>query len=250
MIRAVIIDDEKDARFILRNLLERHFGDSIRVVAEAEDVDPGIKAIESAKPDLVFLDIQMRKGTGFDLLEKIGNIDFEVIFITAYNEYAIDAIKCSAFGYLLKPIKTKELGEVIAKLETHLSTSKMDVKKRMNVLIENYGSGGEIQKLIISNVEGFKVLEISTIIRLEGDRNYTHFILVDGRKITTSKSLGEYEKLLSHYGFVRIHQSTIVSLRHITGYTKADGGYVEMIDGEDLKVSRHRKDEFIKRFID
>ena len=249
MITAIIIDDEKDARFLLRNLLERHFGDNINVVAEADDVAPGIKAIAEHKPDLVFLDIQMRKGTGFDLLAKMENIDFEVIFITAYNQYAVDAFKFSAFGYLLKPIKTKELGEVIHKLEDHLSVLKNGINKRLKVLVENYGNDGEIQKLIISNVEGFQVVKVSSIVRLEGDRNYTHFILEDNKKITTSKSLGEYEELLNQYGFFRIHQSTIVSLRHITGYLKGDGGSVEMSDGANLKVSRHRKSEFLDRFI-
>ena len=117
MIKAILIDDEKDARFLLRNLIERHFANRIEVIAESEDVEPGIRAIEKHKPDLVFLDIQMRKGTGFDLLGQINNVYFEVIFITAYNQYAVDAFKFSAFGYLLKPIKTNELSEVINKLE-------------------------------------------------------------------------------------------------------------------------------------
>ncbi|MCJ8289760.1 MAG: response regulator transcription factor [Crocinitomicaceae bacterium] len=248
MINAVIIDDEKDARFLLRNLLEKKFGKQINVLGEADDVEPGVALIEKHKPDLVFLDIQMKKGTGFDLLKKIKKIDFEVIFITAYNQYAVDAFKFSAFGYLLKPIKSKDLGEVIEKLEKHLSELKQDTTKRLKVLIENYGSDGDIQKLIIPNIEGFQVVKIADIIRLEGDRNYTHFILAPDKKITTSKSLGEYEELLNDHGFFRIHQSTIVSLRHITAYLKEDGGNVKMTDGGVLKISRHRKTEFLERF--
>ncbi|MDX2360729.1 MAG: LytTR family DNA-binding domain-containing protein [Crocinitomicaceae bacterium] len=248
MIKAIIIDDEKDARFLLRNLLEKKFGKQIKILAEAEDVEPGIEAIEKHKPDLVFLDIQMKKGTGFDLLNKLGTVDFEVIFITAYDQYAVDAFKFSAFGYLLKPIKTKDLAEVISKLEVHMAESNRETAKRLKILVENYGSEGDIQKIIIPNVEGFQVVKIADIIRLEGDRNYTHFIVQNNKKITTSKSLGEYEELLNDCGFFRIHQSTIVSLRHITGYVKGDGGSVVMVDGETLKVSRHRKSEFLERF--
>lgn len=248
MINAVIIDDEKDARFLLINLLSKKFGKQINVLGEADDVEPGATLIEQLKPDVVFLDIQMKKGTGFDLLKRIKDINFEVVFITAYNQYAVDAFKFSAFGYLLKPIRSTELGEVIEKLENHISERKQNTTKRLKVLVENYGREGDIQKLIIPNLEGFQVVKIADIIRLEGDRNYTHFILREGKRITTSKSLGQYEELLHEHGFFRIHQSTIVSLRHITAYLKEDGGNVEMIDGQVLKISRQRKNEFLERF--
>lgn len=248
MIKAVIIDDEKDARFILRNLIERKFESKLTVTGEANDVRPGIDLIKAEKPDVVFLDVQMKNGTGFDVLKQIKDIDFEVIFITAYNEFAIEAFKFSAFGYLLKPIKLSELEAVVEKLEGQLELKNRDLDKKVKVLVENYGANGEIQKLIISNIEGFQVLTIDMILRLEGDRNYSHFILANGRKVTTSKSLREYEELLLEYGFFRIHQSTIVSLRHITGYIRGDGGYVEMLDGSRHKVSRNRKNDFLARF--
>lgn len=246
MIKAIIIDDEKDARFVLRSLIEKNIN-SIEVVAEADGIQSGIKTINEHKPDLVFLDIQMRTGTGFDLLSKLDKTDFEVIFVTAYNQYAVDAFKFSAFGYLLKPIKTKELKEVVSKLQSRIKADK-GISQRLKVLVENYGNEGEIQKLIINNVDGFQVVKLASIIRLEGDRNYTHFIIDGKKKITTSKSIGEYEELLNDYGFFRIHQSTIISLRHVSGYLKGDGGLAEMSDGETLKVSRYRKAEFLKRF--
>lgn len=249
MIRALLIDDERDARFVLRNLLEKKYADSIEVVGEADDVVPGIEAIKAHKPDLVFLDIQMRRGTGFDLLAHFKKVDFEVVFVTAHNQFGVEAFKLSAFGYLLKPVKNRDLGEVVKKLQTQLYKSKNRIDDRLRILIENYGNDGEVQKLIIPNVEGFQVVKMSNIIRLEGERNYTRFVLVDGKKITTSKNLGEYEELLHQHGFFRIHQSTIVSLRHISGYTKGDGGMVETSDGCQLKLSRHRKAEFIKRFF-
>ncbi len=248
MINAVIIDDEKDARFLLRNQLEKKHKKKIKVLGEADDVQSGIELIKKHNPDLVFLDIQMKTGTGFDLLKKIGDINFEVVFVTAYDQYAVDAFKFSAFGYLLKPIKSKDLENTILKLEEHFKETKKDINKRLTVLVENYGSEGDIQKLIIPNVDGFQVVKISDIIRLEGDRNYTHFIVLPGKKITTSKSIGEYEELLNEHGFYRIHQSTIVSLRHIIGYFKGDGGTVEMVDGKKAKVSRYRKATFLERF--
>lgn len=248
MIKAVIIDDEKDARFLLRNMIEKKMGSKIEVIGEADDVGPGIELVLELQPDLVFLDVQMKSGTGFNLLEQINDVNFEVIFITAYNEYAIEAFKFSAFGYLLKPIKSSELESIVEKLQKQFDEKDKDVSKKVKVLVENYGSKGEIQKLIVANVEGFKVLNIESILRLEGDRNYSHFILTDGSKVTTSKNLKEYEELLLDYGFYRIHQSTIVSLRHITGYIKGDGGYVEMPDGTSHKVSRNRKSEFLSRF--
>lgn len=248
MIKAVIIDDEKDARFLLRNLITNNFMDKIRVLGEADDVDSGVDLIRREKPEVIFLDVQMKNGTGFDLLRHFDEINFEVIFITAYNQYAIEAFKFSAFGYLLKPIKTSELRNLLEKLENQVLSKKEDMDKRVTVLVENYGSNGEIQKLIIPSVEGFSVLSIHNILRLEGDRNYTHFILLDGKRVTASKSLGNYEDLLHTYGFFRVHQSTIVSLRHVVGYQKGDGGMVEMVDGAEVKVSRHRKADFLARF--
>lgn len=248
MIKAIIIDDEKRARHLLKGLLEQHFNGSIEVVGEGDDVDTGVKAIKKHKPDLVFLDIKMHKGTGFDLLQQLKKVDFEVIFITAYDNYAVKAFQFSAFGYLLKPIKTRELRDVVTNLENHLQRLKEGADKRLKVLVENYGDDRKIKKLVISNIDGFKVSSVDDIIRLEGDGNYTHFIISGGRKVTTSKTLGEYEELLNDHGFYRIHQSTIVNLRHVKGYFKGVGGKVEMSDGKSFSVSRHRKPGFLRRF--
>lgn len=248
MIKTVIIDDEEDARFLLRNLVKRKAKEQLDIVGEADDVSSGVELIKAQKPDLVFLDVQMKSGTGFDLLKQIDRVNFEVIFVTAYNQYAIDAFKFSAFGYLLKPIKSTELQDILDKLLKRFEQKDKSLDKKVKVLIENYGAKGEIEKLIIPNISGFRVLKINEIVRLDGDRNYSHFILLDGTKITTSKSLREYEELLMEHGFFRIHQSTIVSLRHIIGYFKTDGGYVEMVDKTKHKVSRSRKNEFLEKF--
>ncbi len=248
MIRTILIDDEEDARFLLKNQLNRHFKGKFEICGEADDVDEGVAAIKEHKPDLVFLDIQMKTGTGFDVLDAFDEVDFEVIFITAFHQFALEAFKFSAFGYLLKPIKTRDLSAIVEKLEKHLDASKSNVNTRLKVLVENYGDNGDIQKLIVNNIDGFQVVKIQDIIRLEGDRNYTHFILNGRKKITASKSLGEYEELLNQYGFLRVHQSTIISMRHVEGYQRGDGGMVDMTDGASVKVSRNRKSEFLKRF--
>lgn len=248
MIRALIIDDEKDARFLLRNSLEKKLADKVQIIGEADDVESGYAAILKMKPELVFLDVQMRTGTGFDLLQKFDEINFEIIFVTAYNEFAVQAFKFSAFDYLLKPIKASELILSVQKLEGKIESSKYDLERKVKILVENYGAGGEVQKLIVNNIEGFKVLDIGNILRLEGDGNYSHIILKDGKKVTTSKSLGEYEQLLAQHGFCRIHQSTMVSLRYVVSFKKVDDGYVEMVDGTELKVSRSRKADFVAKF--
>ena len=251
MIKAVIIDDEKDARFLLNKLLENKFQDEVEILGEADDVESGIACIEEHSPELVFLDVKMPQGTGFDLLSKLKEIDFEVIFVTAFDAYAIKAFEFSAFGYLMKPLKEQELAKLLTKLKSQkeLAVSKTFAEKRLKILIENYGDDKKIHKLVLSNMDGFGVVDIEKIIRLEGDGNYTKFIVENGRALTSSKNLGEYEDLLADHGFFRIHQSTIVNLRHVTGFHKADGGQVEMTDGQLGKLSRHRKAEFMERFF-
>lgn len=249
MIRAVIIDDENRARQLLRGMIDNLLNDRVQVVGDADDIQSGIDTIQKLKPDLVFLDIRMHEGTGFDLLEKLNHIDFEIVFVTAYDEYAIQAIRFSAFGYLLKPIKTQDLLSVIDRLENHLEQIREGADRRVKVLMENYGDDRQIKKLIITHMNGFDVSLVEDIIRLEGDGNYTNFVITQGRKVITSRTLGEYEELLFPHGFYRIHQSTIVNLRHVTRYIKGAGGKVEMSDGELFNVSRYRKSGFLNHFM-
>lgn len=249
MIRALIIDDEQDARFLLKNQLSRNFTNNIAVIGEADNVLSGIEAIKKLKPEVVFLDIKMPDGTGFDILHKTKDeFQFEVVFITAHDNYAIKAFQFSAFGYLLKPIKTTNITPIIEKLETHLNIIKKGTDQRLKVLIENYGDDRKIKKIVIANIEGFQVLNIEEIIRLEGDKNYTHFILTNNKKYIASKTIGDYEELLNDHGFFRAHQSTIINLRLVKGYKKNDEK-IEMADGKFIKLSRHRKTDFIRRFI-
>ena len=247
-IKAIIIDDEKRARNLLNQLITASLGETIEIIGEAGTIDEAYHSIVEKKPDLLFLDIQIHNETGFDLLKRFENPSFEVIFVTAYDKYAIEAFQFSAFGYILKPIQANELRSTIGRLTDRIEQKQLDKSKLVKVLIENYGDDGRIKKLVINNIEGFKVLKLENIIRLEGDRNYTNFILTEGKKVTTSKSLGEYEKMLNDHGFFRIHQSTMVNLRHVTAFERKDGGYVEMSDEKKCKVSRQRKDQFLARF--
>lgn len=246
-IKVLLIDDESDARFLLRDMLTKNFSDLVEIVGEAEGVKTGLKSVQDTEPDLVFLDIQMKDGSGFDLLQKIESINFEVIFVTAYDKFAVRAFQFSAFGYIMKPLRKSELESLIINFQKKQLASEYN-DKRIKVLIENYGDEKKIMKLVITNMEGFKVLEIENIIRLEGDGNYTRFILAGNKRETASKSLGVYEELLTEYGFFRAHQSTMLNLRHVRGFLKAND-QIEMSDGETVKLSRYRKAEFVKRFV-
>ena len=249
MISVVIVDDEKDARFLLRNLLEQNFVNQVDVLAEADDVDSAIEMIKKHQPDIVFLDIKMPGGSGFDVLTSIEKLNFEVVFVTAYDKFALKAFEFSAFGYLMKPIKESDLAGILDRLDEKVRRLQGDdSSKRLKVLIENYNEGG-VKKIVVSNVNGFRVAALEDIIRLEGDGNYTNFILTDEQKVVSTKNLGEYEKLLLDFGFFRIHQSTVVNLIHVVGFSREGGGLVEMSDGVKAKLSRYRKDAFMERFV-
>lgn len=248
MIEAVIIDDESGARFMLRELLEKNFSDRITVKGEANGMKTGVELIRKHQPKLVFLDIKMPDGTGFELLEELEDTSFEVVFVTAYSNFAVKAFQFSAFGYLLKPIKRNDFVKTIEKLIarlTHLTDTK---NQRLKVLIENYSEDKKVNKLVVRKTMGFDVVEIDKIIHLEGDGNYTHIVSSVGDKITSSKNLGKFEELLADMGFFRIHISTIINLRFVKAYSSENGGQVEMSDGSVFKLSRYRKEAFLSRF--
>ena len=246
MIKAVIIDDENSARNTLKSLL-RAIEAPLEIIGEGEDVTAAKNIIERTQPDLVFLDIQLKTGTGFDVLQALSNFKGEIIFVTAYDNYAIKAFQSAAFGYLLKPLQINELKEVISRFTSHYKSQK-NIASRTQILIENFEEGN-IKKLVIQNVNGFRVLGLNEIIYLKGEVNYTRFILKNGEKLMTSKTLKEYESLLINYGFYRIHQSYLINLRYVKEYLKGEGGEVVMINNDQLDVSRRRKGQFIARFL-
>jgi two-component system LytT family response regulator len=239
MLKAIIIDDEEDARSTLRAFIKQYCP-QVELVEEGTGVQDGYSKVLAHEPDLVFLDIQMDDGTGFDLLEKIRAPKFNVIFCTAFDEYAIKAFKFSAIDYLLKPIDPDELMEAVSKVKKDDESN----TPRIESLIQNR-SQPEMDRITLSSQEGLTFVKLENIMRLESDSNYTHFFLTTGEKITVPKSLKEYELILPTSKFFRTHQSHIVNLAYVKKFMREDGGYVLMEDGSEVLVARRRKEEFI-----
>lgn len=248
MYNCIIIDDEAGARELLSNFLQRFFPD-FHVAGQGGSVAEAVDLIDRVKPQLVFLDIELPLGTGFDVLDKVSFHGFRVIFISAYNQYAIDAFRISAVDYLLKPLKLKELREALSRFEERLLPELSAIPaQQISEAIKTHEHSSN--KIVLPTLNGFEVLMASEIIRCEADRNYTRFILDSGRVILVSKTMKEFENSLSSQGFFRIHQSYIVNLNKIKRYFKGQGGEVEMSDGALIPVSRFKKDEFIRLFTD
>ncbi|MCH8904658.1 MAG: response regulator transcription factor [Bacteroidetes bacterium] len=245
MIHAVIIDDEEKARNNLDNLL-KEYCEQVEVVAKEGTIAAGIKAINNSNPDLVFLDVEMRNETGFDLFDKKEDIDFEVIFVTAHHKYAVKAFKFSAMDYLLKPIDIEELKAAVDKIEEKKASSM--TKEKFELLVQNLKNpGGDMQKIALPSLEGIIFVNLDEIIRCESTANYTNFMLSSGKKILVSKTIKYFDDLLSDYNFFRVHQSHLINLRHISKYVKGEGGHTVMSDGAMVMVSRRKKEPFLKK---
>lgn len=240
MLKAVIIDDEKASREALHGLLKRYCK-NVELIGQADGYNSGIELLKTHKPDVVFLDIQMPDGTGFKLLEDIENIDFEVIFSTAFDQYAIKAIKYSALDYLLKPVNPEDLINSIDKLEEKLKRGKDNINIRF--LIDSMkNKGNESKKIVLSTSEGMHIVEIDNIIRCESEDYYTKFFFNDGKSIMVSRTLKENEEMLSDYNFIRSHKSHLVNIRYIKSFLKMDGGSILMKDGTHIPVSRRKRE--------
>ncbi|MBN2682773.1 MAG: response regulator transcription factor [Bacteroidales bacterium] len=239
MIRTIIIDDEMQGRKTLRNFINKYCS-NVEIVGEAESVKEGLEAIILNSPDLILLDINLPDGTGFDLLEKLPKMDFKVIFVTAYNQHAIKAFKYSAIDYILKPIDPDLLVEAISKVKKDDRLS--EIEKKLEALLSNRKS---VEKLALPSSNGILLVKIDDIIRCESDSNYTNIFLQNKQKILVTKTLKDYDDILSDVGFFRVHKSHLINLRFVKQYIKGEGGYVIMEDNSQVEVSRRRKDEFI-----
>lgn len=240
MITAVIIDDEARGRLALRQKL-KDYCPEVRLEGEAENGQEGIKLIEEHQPDVVFLDIEMPLLNGFEMLSRLPRKDFHVVFTTAYDQYAIKAIRFSAFDYLLKPVDIEELKTVIAKVK---SSAKEAVDQRLEILTQNLRNA--VSKLAISTMDGILFFDLQDIVHIEALSNYTVFSFVNRPKLTVSKTLKEFEDLLPGDRFFRPHHSHIINLRYVKRYTKGDGGQIELQNGEIVDVSRKKKEEFLR----
>jgi len=243
MKKIVIIDDENRTRELIARMIDS-FGFDVVTYPEGENVQSGIEAIEMHQPDIVFLDIQMPDGTGFDVIRSIENKSFEVIFITAHEEFAIKAIKFSALDYLLKPIDTTELKAALEKALDAIDDKKES--SQFDALQKNI-QPSEKRRLVLKTQESVHVVELDQIIRCEADRNYTSFFLKDSKKILVSKTLKEYETLLSGHNFLRVQQSHLVNIDYVDRYDKKNGGAVVMKDGSEVPLSPAKRDLFFKR---
>ena len=248
MIKTIIIDDEYNAREFLEKLLKRSFPDRFLVLAKCESVDEAVIAIEKYNPELVFLDVQMPNKNGFELFKELKTINFEVIFTTAHSEFAIDAIKCSALDYLLKPITAIDLLETIKKYDSKLH--KATQQDKLILLLENIDTGSsEFKKIAFPTESGFELVKTNTIIYCEADSNYCNINCLDGRKITLSKTLKYVEELLPSSIFQRIHKSYLVNLNYVNRFNKTNELLVELTNGETLPVSVRQKEDFINAII-
>lgn len=216
-IRAIVIDDEEPSREALRNYIS-DFCSDVEVVATASSVKTAFKAIQKHKPDLIFLDIEMPDGKGFDLLNMFGTIDFRVIFVTAYSEYAIKAFRVNAIDYLLKPIKIDELKDAIEKIKASNGDTQSE---KLSVILKGMSDGVFFHPtLVVSNVKGFEVLKINEIIMCKADGYCTIFYLTGDRKVNSSRNLKQFENQIMDYGFIRVHNSFLVNLHHVSSFTK------------------------------
>jgi two-component system LytT family response regulator len=240
MIRILIIDDESNGRNVLKNFINSYCS-GVEIIGEADSVKTGIEAIKRLNPELVLLDIQMQDGNGFDLLEKLDKIDFKVIFVTSFDNYAIKAFKFSAVDYILKPVDPENLVEAIERVKNMGQNNSFESK--IDFLISNYTS---LDKIALPASDGVRFVKIKDVVRCESDNNYTMFYLNNKEKILISKTLKEYETMLEGNTFYRVHKSHLVNLSYVVKYVPGEGGYLILEDGSHVDVSRRKKEGLLK----
>jgi two-component system, LytTR family, response regulator len=241
MIRAIVVDDEKPSRDLISNLL-RDCCKDIVVISTASTVKNAYDAIMKHNPDLVFLDIELGDGKGFDLLQKFEKISFKIIFITAYSEYAIKAFRVNAIDYILKPVNIEELKAAVEKVRT-LNIINSDTK-HLESLIHSLYSQSQQQTITIHHLKGFDVLKIKDIIMCKGDGYCTNFTLTGKRKFVSSKNLKYYENLLAEHNFIRVHHSFLINLNHVCSYTRQ--GEIELTEMNMASLGDSNKKTFLR----
>ncbi|MFB9054201.1 LytR/AlgR family response regulator transcription factor [Formosa undariae] len=242
-LKSIIIDDELHNQKNLKLLLEMHCPE-VLVLAMASSADEGLSLITEHQPDLVFLDIEMPRKNGFSMLEDLQEVDFEVIFVTAYNKYVLKAIRSCALDYLMKPVVISELQQAVQNVLKVVEHKKENHK--LKTLVENLKNNQGPKKIALSTADELFFVAVDDIIRCKGENNYTMFFLTDKRSILVSRTLKEWDELLSAYGFIRTHQSHLVNKKHVKSYVKRDGGYILMEDGSTVSVSKYKKEETLR----
>ena len=238
MIRAIIVDDEHYCCDTLETMLEKYCPD-VELIAVAHSGEEAFDSIHKYQPDLVFLDIEMPRMNGFDMLQKIGNISFEIIFTTSFDQYALKAIRFSALDYLLKPIDKDDLQAAVQKV---IQRTQKPITQQLQLLMQKLQQPtNPINKIALPTLEGLQMVQVGSILYCESDSNYTTFFLKGKQRIIVSRTLKEMEELLADYSFVRVHNSYLVNLAEVDKYIKGEGGYLVLNDGSSINVSASRK---------
>lgn len=245
MITAVLIDDDKHLRTGLKALLDRYTNE-IDIIGEAESVKTGVALLEQLKPQVIFLDIHLSDGTGFDILERLANVkgktNAHIVFITAHEQYAVKAFKFSALDYILKPVGPEELQNAIAKIKEVVGKS--NSFDHIDLLLENIRKKVDnFKRIALSTSDGIHLFEVSDIIRCEAKVNYTEFFIKNHKPLLISRTLKEFEEMLTEHGFERIHQSHLINLSYLKSYIKSDGGYVIMADNSNIPIAQSKKEK-------
>ena len=243
MIKAIIIDDEKDSRQILASYLAKYCAD-VKVCGMGDSVNAGLELIREHQPDVVFLDIEMPYGNGFDLLDKIEEITFETVFVTAFDHYAIQALNQSAAYYLLKPLDIDELVKAVDKIREEKRST--DFARHARLLKEN--TKGSQQKIMLPTMEGFEIVSIDTILYCEAVDNFTRFYFESNAPLLICRTLKYFEEVLSPHRFLRIHRSFVINPDHVVRYSKGKGGAVTMKNNQELEISPNKKKDFLDLF--
>ncbi|MBO3697360.1 LytTR family DNA-binding domain-containing protein [Roseivirga sp. E12] len=246
---AIIVEDELSAKELLIKELAVQCP-QIKVLTTSDTLITAVSLIKQYQPDILFLDVMIKGGTAFDLIDRLPELDSEIIFITSHDRFAIQAFRVSAVDYLSKPIDGFELKEAVEKVEQKIKNQ--DVSNHLNLLVSNYRNkeSNDAIKIALPTQKGYSFVRPDEIIRCESDNTYTTFFLANGRSIIVSKTLKTCESMLESYAFFRVHNRNLINLKYIEEYERGEGGYVKMTDGSEIAVSRRRKESFIQSFKD
>lgn len=244
--RAILIDDEPIGIRAVKKMLELNCPE-VEVVSTCTDADTGRQRIEELKPDVVFLDIQMPEKSGLDMLGEIDEKNFEIIFVTAHNEYVLQALQFSAVDYLMKPVDEDRLVEAVQRVKKRLQKGRLNENTETLLHNINKAISPLDMRLCLPTLKGFTILKLDEIIYCEAQRSYTLFYLTQGKNIMVSKPLFDYDRLLAGTTFFRIHKSFLINLVHVKEYLRGDGGTVIMTNNMELEVSRRKKEQFLNK---
>ena len=245
MLKTILIDDELHCVETLRYELQLNCPE-VEIVDTASSGQEGIQKIQALKPDLVCLDIEMPRMSGFEMLRQLEPLDFRVIFVTAYDQYALQAFRFAAADYLLKPVMSDQLKDAVGRV-TEKSVSTVDAKTQLEALLYNLRDGFKSPRIALPSGRGMDFVDAAQIMYCTAESNYTHVILSDGKKYTLSKTLKDVEQMLENLDFFRIHQSHLINFTYLQRYMRDDGGYVIMRDGTSIPIAKRRKEEFLAK---